>query len=422
MKKFSLFFIIFSLFFLFPFSVFASDGILARIGNKYYDTLEDAIMSAGANDVVVMTSNVVLDNSLDINKTVNLDLNGYTVSSDNKVFNVYGGSLNLIGTGTVKENKPYYGAIVVMGSSDIDDKEFSTVSVASGITLEGWSGIFVDHNDNNESVSYGININFDGKINGIDDIDGGSGVGIYINGNVKSVDNYPVVTLGDTASITATGNGIYVAGYTKLNINGAYIAGEESGIAIKAGIINMNSGTVLCDGEDKTPTSGFTDGVKPSGTAIQIESNNGYRGDIELYIKDGKVQSKNSNAIYEYVAGSAGTKVKNISLSGGEFLAGNSKNVFAFSSGFVNNIGGFVTGGVYSTNPNQYVKSGYSVVNEGGLYSVVKSAMGDNYLSVNNMENGGVSVITILIVLLVIVLLVLAYLKKDVIFKFFKKR
>ena len=413
MKKFWLVFNFLFLFLLFPFCASASDGILARIGNKYYDTLEDAILASGPNDVIVMTSNVKLDDSLDINKTINLDLNGYTV---------YGGSLNLIGTGIVKEEKPYYGAIVVMGSSDINDKEFSNVSVASGITLEGWSGIFIDHNDDNESVSYGINVNVDGVINAVDDVDGGSGAGIYINGNVKSVDNYPTVTLGNTAKITSTGNGIYVAGYTKLNINGAYISGKESGIAIKAGVISMNDGTILCDGEDKTPTAGNTNGVLPSGTAIQIESNNGYRGDIEIYIKDGKVQSKNSNAIYEYVVGSTPTKVKAISLSGGEFLAGNSKNVFAFSSSFKTNLGGFVSGGIYSTDPSSYLKSGYSAVNEGGVYSVSKSTMSENYLSVNGSGSPSISLFSILGIVLAILVLIFMYLKRDKIISFFKRR
>lgn len=44
--------------------------------------------------------------------------------------------------------------------------------------------------------------------------------------------------------------------------------GVESGIEIKAGKLNIDGATVIESGEDKTPTSGYNNVIKASGTAI----------------------------------------------------------------------------------------------------------------------------------------------------------
>ena len=129
-------------------NVFASNTAKARIGNKYFDTLEEAISNASSKDIINLTSNITLKEALNINKTVNINLNNNTISANELVFLIEGGSLNLTGRGKIIETKPNYGAIVLKGSTDPTKKDYSTVSVGSDITLVGWSGIFVNHNNN----------------------------------------------------------------------------------------------------------------------------------------------------------------------------------------------------------------------------------------------------------------------------------
>ena len=101
MKKIILFFIM-----LFCFNgVNASSGVGARIGNIYYDTLEDAINASSSKDTITLTGNTVLDETLEINKTVNINLNNYNIEAKNKVFVVHGGSLNLSGKGKIIETE-----------------------------------------------------------------------------------------------------------------------------------------------------------------------------------------------------------------------------------------------------------------------------------------------------------------------------
>lgn len=396
-----------------PINTYASDSTLARIGNRYFDSLEDAIAAASSIDIINLTKNVTLNDTININKTVNINLNGNTIQADERVFMVRGGSLNLSGNGKIVETKPNYGAIVMQGSDNPTKKDFSTISVGSGITLEGWSGIFINHYN---KTGYGILVNMNGSINAVDDVNGGSGAGIYVNGNIQHEDNPPIVNLSSTTKITSTGNGIYAAGYATYNIDGAYIEGKELGLGIKAGVFNILDGTIIGSGEDKTPTSGNNNGINPSGVAIQIESNPGYAGNIELYIKNGTINSKNSNVIYEYTTNKGSTEVKNINITGGSFTSDSRKSVFLLSDSFKTTHKGFISGGIFSSDPTNYLNNGYSVAKDkNSLYEVVSSTM--QVFNINN-QNSNTSFSLIIAMILFFTLGIVTYLKRENIVNF----
>lgn len=414
MKKIFYLFIILIILMLLPKNIYASDSIAARIGNTFFDNLEEAILAAGSNDIIILTSDITLDKSLPINKTVNINLNNHRIVADEKVFFVYGGSLNLSGTGTIEEKKPNYGAIYLLGSEDPSKKNFSTVSVGKNIILQGWSGIFIAQNDNK---SYGILVNMNGRINAIDDINGDSGVGIYVNGNIYNESNSPIINLSNEANINSTGTGIYAAGYASYNIDGAYISGNDSGLAIKSGIFNIINATIIGTGQDKTPTSGNNNGINPSGAAIQIESNPGYKGNIELTIKNGIIKSKYSNVVYEYTVNGS-TQVKTISISGGTFISEANKNVFSFSNSFDNTHNSFISGGIYSTNPTKYLKSGYTIVNNSSsLYEVISTTMS---VATYNISDKQIPLFLIIFLVIFFLFIIVCYLKRKGILVFIK--
>lgn len=350
----------------------ASSGVGARIGDNYYDTLKEAINASSSKDTITLIGNTTIDETLEINKTVNINLNNYNIEGKNKVFVVQGGSLNISGKGKIIETEPYYGAITLIGSDNKDNKDFTTISIGKDIVLEGWSGIFINHLNN---TAYGILVNMNGTINAVNDTSGGTGVGIYTNGNIKNLDNAPIINLSNTAKITSTGNGIYSAGYATYNINGAYIEGVESGLGIKSGIFNIKDATIIGSGDDKTPTSGNNNGINASGTAIQIESNAGYKGNIELYIKDGNFISKNSNVLYEYVVNNTDTKVKDINISGGTFISENNKSVIDVSNSFKSNHFKFINGGTYSSDVSTFLNNGLNLEENSNLYTVVSNTI-----------------------------------------------
>ena len=377
----------------------------ARIGNEYYDTLEEAILNASSNDTIILTSDSLLNDTITINKNVNINLNNHNIEADNKVFLVQGGSLNLNGKGTIKENKPYYGAIVIVGSEDLDDIDYSTISVSKDITLEGWSGIFIDHSDNNNSA--GVLINMNGSINALNDIDGDTGIGIYVNGKIKHGDNAPVINLNNTVNIKSTGFGIYSAGNANYYINGAHIEGVEAGIGIKSGMFKILDGEILGTGPNKTPTAGNNNGINASGTAIQIESNTGYYGNIELDIRDGLFQSKESYVIYEYTVNGSSTKIKEIDLSGGDYISLNDSDVFKMSDSFNGTHSGFISGGSYSSSPSSYLIEGHSASLDNNMYVVVSKEIDNNLPLIirNDKSNNYIwSVIATIIISLVVII------------------
>jgi hypothetical protein len=404
--------------FFMPSVVFAGVGSAAMVGGKYYETLEDAIKAAGSNDTIKLVSDVKLDDTLDINKTVDINLNGKDITGPEKVFKVKGGVLNLTGTGTIRETKPNYGAIAVIGSTDSSDKDYSIVNIGSGVKLEGWSGIFITHDSNK---SYGVVVNLDGDITAVNDTNGDTGIGVYVNGNIKDEKNHPVVNIGDDAEITSTGNGLYIAGYATFNIKGAYIEGDESGIGIKSGILNIDGATIYSEGIDKTPTGGYNNGIKASGTGIQIESNSGYTGNMEINIDSGTIRSKNSYAVYEYIGKGTDSMVDSIDISGGTFRAEGNKEDFGLSDSFKSMHGSFISGGRYTSNPSGYLEAGYSAKLENDLYVVTASSSklvsGDTANS-----DGGSSILKILATIVIIgIAIVLMYMNRNSILSLFRK-
>lgn len=387
-----------------PISINASANSLARVGDKYYDNLLDAISNAGPNDNITLISNVKLDNTIEINKPVNINLNGNDITAPEIVFLVQGGTLNLTGKGTIKETSPNYGAIMIKGSTNRDDESYSVVNVSKDVTLEGWSGIFITHNNNK---SYGTKVNFAGTINAIDDTSGGEGIGIYVNGNIKDKYNSPVVNIQDDAKITSTGNGLYFAGYGTYNINKADISGVESGIGIKSGILNIDGATITGTGPDETPTEGYNDGIKASGTSIQIESNNGYAGNIEINIDSGTFASNHSNVIYEYIGKGTNSQVIALDISGGTFVSAANKDVIRITDSLKEYHNSFISGGKYSSNPNEYLKPGYTSSLDNNKYIVTKNTM-KPVIGSNIKEGNGA--LGIIFIVSIITLSILAYL------------
>lgn len=370
-------------------------------------------MAANSTDVITLANNISLDSSLTINKTVNINLNNYNISADEKVFYIEGGSLNLTGTGTIYEKNPNYGAVMLVGSENSDDVNYSTINVEDGITLEGWSGIFINHKD---KKSYGVTVTMNGKINAKNDTNGDPGIGIYVNGNVKNTSNCPVINLGETAHIDSTGNGIYAAGCSIYNINGAYIKGMESGLGIKSGTFNIKNGTIIGGGEDKTPTTGNNNGINASGTSIQIESNKNYVGNIEIIIDNGNFISENSNVIYEYTTNNSNTSVKSFKINNGNFTSKTNKDVFYLSDSFVNLHDKFIKGGIFSSDPSNFLESGYSASLNNNLYEVVENTA--SVFSYSNSNNNFIKII--LTIIFLVIVFAFYYLKKYKKFSLFK--
>ena len=323
-------------------------------------------------------------------KNIVIDLNNHTISfAKAKCFNVQSASLEVTGTGEIKENVYYYGPILIRGNKEGSTSKTKVV-IGEGVTLNGWAGLFI--NQTKTSLGVALNSNMEIEVNGklYGNHDGSDdGAGIYINGTVKSKTNK--VTIGKTAVIDGkNGVGIYAAGYAEWNIEGATIKGAQSGIGIKSGILNLKDAKIVSNGEDSTPTEGFSNGINSSGAAIQIESNKGYAGDIEINIDGGTYTSENSITLYEYLdSKTTDTTVKSINIKDGTFISGTGKKAILTSEKFVAKNEKFIENGTFSTDVETFVKAG------SGIRKVSDSSykVGKIYtVTVNETTNGSVTV------------------------------
>lgn len=338
---------------------------------KNAETLTNAI-EAGKN--VILTDNISnINKTILINKEITVDLNGKNISfTKNNMFKVIGGNLTLTGKGTVKEENPNYGAVLLKGSANKEDINYSTLTVGKDVTLEGWAPIFIDklNGVNKIKDSYGITVNLYGTLNGFADSSGDLGHGIYVNGDIKHKENYPVINIYEGAIINTPGDGIYAAGFAKWNIEGAKITGGI-GIGAKSGIFNLKNVIIKATDPYMDPKY-WGNGIYSNGAAIQIESNNGYAGGFDITIDGGKYESINAYAIHHYLASKNGESVnnslENLTIKNGTFIGGKDNTAIDVVDGEKM----VISGGTFSSSVAKYITSEYVETKVENEYVVAK--------------------------------------------------
>ncbi len=355
--------------------VFATEPSIdiVQLGDNKYATFEEALSNVTAeNNKIVLLDDVALSGTVQVTKDVTIDLNGHKITAVNRLFMVQGCTFTVTGKGSLEETAPDYAPIVIKGSNNVADKKYTVVNVDKDVTLSGWSGVFVTpYKASGAPYAYGVEINLNGTINAQRDSGKADGNTIYINGQIQHLENAPVVNISETAKLNNFG--IYAAGYATWNINGANISGENAGIALKSGVFNIENATISSTGEDNTPTEGWSNGVNASGTAIQVESNKGYAGNIVLNIKNSKLVSKNSFALYEYLdSKTTETTLKSLKIENSDFVSAAGKGNIKVSEKFGDKFTKFLTDGTYSADVTDYIADGLVCKKVGDVYVVGK--------------------------------------------------
>ena len=174
----------------------------------------------------------------------------------------------MTGEGTLSEKNPYFAPILVCGSTDPSDVNYSSVTVGPDVTLSGWTGIFVDQTSGD---AYGVQIDMYGTAIGNTDSGGNSGAAIYINGQIQDKENCPVINIYDGAVLTGASCAVYAAGYAQWNISGGSFTGTEA-LSLKSGEWNISGGTFAATGEFVDPAEANGNGSEETGAAVGITS------------------------------------------------------------------------------------------------------------------------------------------------------
>ena len=316
-----------------------------------------------SNIVIRPAENVILSKSAVLSKgeTVTVDLGeGHTISKDSMPFKITHGKLSLVGKGTVYESEnDKYGAVVLKGSTNSSDSDYSELTVGEGVTLRGWSGIFIDQN---AKSAYGVKVTLNGKaMNPGEEGHAAAGYGIYLNGCITDKVNCPEITVGKTAEVTSKGTGIYAAGYGKWNLSGN-VSGADAAIEIRSGEMNIS------DGEYTASATQFScdangNGTTTVGAALAIAQHT-TKKDIAVTINGGHF--KGVKALSESNPQSNDPKPQvSLVISDGRYDGEIS----------VQDVANFITGGTFSSELDAgYIADGYEAAANGSNYVVQRIA------------------------------------------------
>jgi len=300
--------------------------------------LKDAVEAGGYIKLTADIKNV--DKTLEIGtgKSVTIDLNNHSIGfASRKNISLVGGNLELTGTGEIKEENPWFGPVIV---KPFDGEGTASLTVGQGVTLTGWSSVFVEANQQNKNHS--TNITIHGTLKSVADSSGDKGSGVYVNGTQTNIDQCPTITLSSTSNIISEGNGIYAAGYANWNLAGDMTG--ETGVEIRAGKMDITGGTIVAT-EDSTTVGPNGNGSTTIGAGVAIAQHN-TKLPIEVTISGGTIKGatalKQSNP--QNNDDTSVAKVE-ISVTGGTFEA-TSANGNAVES---ENVKNFIKGGSFSS-------------------------------------------------------------------------
>lgn len=333
---------------------------VAKVGNTYYKTLAEAIAAAQNGKTVTLLKNIEGCSSLRPadGSVVTIDLNDHNIKfNQNQSFSVVGSTLNLIGKGTVEESKPYYSPVMMYGGENAEN--YSVLNVGENVTLKGWSAVFIDNTTGGKNS--GIVANINGHLFGLKDTSGDTGPGVYVNGNIKEQTYAPKITMGATSTIEATGTGMYLAGYAETVVeNGAQIAGDITGIEIRAGKLTVNGGVITGNGVPTSVTPNGN-GTTSNGVGIAVAQHT-TKQNLVVKILGGEINGY--SALYESNPQSNSdddiAKVT-MDVADGKFKAINGGTAAVYSQ----NKTGFITGGLFSSDPSAYCAEGKTGVASG---------------------------------------------------------
>lgn len=208
-------------------------------------------------------------------------------------------------------------------------------------------------------------------------------VDLYINGDseISSNNGYPIAGLGNKVYQTVTVDNGYIHGSdyamyipgakSSVTINGGKIEGNKTAIELRGGSLNISGGEIISNytGEYKSVANG--NGTTTTGAAVAISPHTTFKNSnpITVSISGGKfrgpvafVQNDPNNMVENTVHDDL-----NIAITGGIFTSTDNTEPNAVISTHKT---GFISGGTYNTNPENYINNVYSLKENDGIWTV----------------------------------------------------
>ena len=317
------------------------------------EELKTAIGAATAeNNTITLTENIDLSESVTINKSgVNLviDLGGKKISGSSQLFDIY--SPVTFKNGTIDVTYNGSASICVMWLNGgaklaLENDVIVNAAKSAGATGSVFAVGFWSDCDRAE-------LTINGKITGDN--------GATINGTITT--NTNKVTVNGT--IDVAGHALYLAGNGITDINNGACVKGDAGIEIRAGVLNINGGTVESTGTYSVPSANGN-GTTASGAALIVAEHTTNQG-ITVNVNSGNIKAASAGkAIAVSDPQSTGGNDVKLNVAGGNVVGGIQVEESIETAKPV-----AVTGGTFSSDVDAYVAADKIVQKDGGAYKVV---------------------------------------------------
>ncbi len=288
----------------------AADDPVARIGDKTYDSLAEAVNEAEDRDTIVVLKDCTLSTVISINKSITIDLAGHSITA------------NTAGCFVVTADDKTF----TIEDSSVDKNGSISAEYSRSNLIEVPAGELVVKGGNLSNNWYVIYVYKSGKVT-IEDgtLTSQVACAVSTNGSAAGSDNYSadaVIDIQGGKLVSVKDVGIYLPAGT-LYISGGDIEGDTA-VYSKSGKTIITGGTIRGTGS-KTGFVHSDNGCIATGDALVIEACNYPNGNPVVEISGGKFTSKNADAVasYEY----NNNKAEKIAVVGGEFSTSVSKFV-----------------------------------------------------------------------------------------------
>lgn len=339
--------------------------LLAGISNVSAETIKEVNNESALKNCIStngntckLTSNFEVTETIIINNNVNIDLSGYQITSSiATTFKLNTGSLTVKDTSSDSNGKiEVSGEVFQIGTkgNTTDNKDTAVLTIEEGVDI-------ISTNDSCV-VIYAGTLNTNGNLTTKD------GTYSTITGSGKDAGTVINITGGKVSH--AKDLAVYNPQDGILNITGGEIIGT-TGVEIRAGSLNITGGIITGTGVPSNSTSN-TNGSTTFGAGVAIAQHTTQlvtsatitggtiQGYTPLYQSDPQQNidkdANNANKIL-------------LNITGGTFKVTNNGNKGTVYS--ENNLS-FITGGTYSTDVTNYVKTGYECTKVGENYVVSK--------------------------------------------------
>ena len=320
------------------------------------EKLKTAIGAATAeNNTITLTENIDLSESVTINKSgVNLviDLGGKKISGSSQLFDIY--SPVTFKNGTIDVTYNGSASICVMWLNGgaklaLENDVIVNAAKSAGATGSVFAVGFWSDCDRAE-------LTINGKITGDN--------GATINGTITT--NTNKVTVNGT--IDVAGHALYLAGNGITDINNGACVKGDAGIEIRAGVLNINGGTVESTGTYSVPSANGN-GTTASGAALIVAEHTTNQG-ITVNVNSGNIKAASAGkAIAVSDPQSTGGNDVKLNVAGGNVVGGIQVEESIETAKPV-----AITGGTFSTDVTEYLAEGKILQKNGDTYTAVTNS------------------------------------------------